>query len=318
MQAAEDCPDGLCPGEVNGTLNTCSLTAPSCVSVMSDDEAHFVPPWTYDVSDTYSRTASSASAAGEAARARAADPREAAVERLLDVATGGYYEPGLSTDPYVTNGYSRFDAAAYLLQRALNSATGAPPPARPQPQLDSRGFRAFDGQVVDRHTTADGSIYLRIRFGGGGGGVVGAAGPGSPEGGGGGSGGGGGGLTEQPRLVGAGSAPLDAEFLFPAGDSIVTLRCAEAPSASGGSPSEAAASGRLALSFERGLEWETNDARRRMELLRKALRWDVVPVISEFDPKFNNDKPLWFERLYEPFRTTNTGSSSNSALDDLP
>jgi hypothetical protein len=38
------------------------------------------------------------------------------------------------------------------------------------------------------------------------------------------------------------------------------------------------------------------------EQLRKALRWELVPVISDFDPKFNNDQPLWFERLYEPLR----------------
>lgn len=38
------------------------------------------------------------------------------------------------------------------------------------------------------------------------------------------------------------------------------------------------------------------------EQLRKALRWEVIDVISDFDPKFNNDQPLWFERLYEPLR----------------
>jgi hypothetical protein len=38
-----------------------------------------------------------------------------------------------------------------------------------------------------------------------------------------------------------------------------------------------------------------------VERLRKALRWEVVPVISHFDPKYN-DEPLWFERLYEPLR----------------
>ncbi len=44
-----------------------------------------------------------------------------------------------------------------------------------------------------------------------------------------------------------------------------------------------------------------------MESLRKALRWQVVPVVAEFDPKFNNDKPLWFERLYTPFRGVGAG-----------
>lgn len=27
----------------------------------------------------------------------------------------------------------------------------------------------------------------------------------------------------------------------------------------------------------------------------------IVPVISDADPKFNNEKPMFFERLYEPF-----------------
>ena len=27
----------------------------------------------------------------------------------------------------------------------------------------------------------------------------------------------------------------------------------------------------------------------------------MVPVITDFDPRFNNSKPLWFEKLYQPF-----------------
>ncbi len=42
--------------------------------------------------------------------------------------------------------------------------------------------------------------------------------------------------------------------------------------------------------------------RRKMESLRKALRWEVVPVMADFDPKFNDEVPLWFEQLYAPFR----------------
>jgi hypothetical protein len=37
-----------CIGEVKGTLNTCDLDAPSCVSSQNDDESHFVAPWMYD------------------------------------------------------------------------------------------------------------------------------------------------------------------------------------------------------------------------------------------------------------------------------
>ena len=37
------------------------------------------------------------------------------------------------------------------------------------------------------------------------------------------------------------------------------------------------------------------------ESLRKQLRWEVTPVVTDFDPRFNNAKPLWFEKLYQPF-----------------
>ena len=33
----------------------------------------------------------------------------------------------------------------------------------------------------------------------------------------------------------------------------------------------------------------------------QALKWEVVPVITDFDPRFNNAKPMWFEKLYQPF-----------------
>ena len=46
----------------------------------------------------------------------------------------------------------------------------------------------------------------------------------------------------------------------------------------------------LALVFHRQL----------LERLRKALRFEVVPVITSFDPRFNNDKQLWFEKLFDP------------------
>ena len=35
--------------------------------------------------------------------------------------------------------------------------------------------------------------------------------------------------------------------------------------------------------------------------LTQALKWEMVPVITDFDPRFNNSKPLWFEKLYQPF-----------------
>ena len=35
--------------------------------------------------------------------------------------------------------------------------------------------------------------------------------------------------------------------------------------------------------------------------MRIALGWEVLPVISEFDPRFNNSKRLWFEKALSPF-----------------
>ncbi|KAG2485115.1 hypothetical protein HYH03_016102 [Edaphochlamys debaryana] len=259
--AEADCPDGLCPGEVNGTLNACGLSAPSCVSTMADDAEHFAPPWSY------------ADAVGAA---RGEDAREAAVAALVDVATGGLYEPGLSTALDVTNGYSRLDAFGYIVGEMAAAVTGGAPPERPQPRRDPAGAEPFEGHVVDRHTTADGDIYLRIRFSGGGAG-------------------GDGGL-------------LDAEFIFPQDDSIALVRCAAAQPAAGSGEAAGGSGGggeapraRLALSFESGLTLDANTSRRQMYALRTALRWEVVPVIAEFDPKFNKSTPLWFERLYAPF-----------------
>lgn len=56
-------------GEVETTLNVCSESSTSCVSTQNDDEAHFLPPWSYDGS------------------------REAAVQQLVSVATGAAFLP---------------------------------------------------------------------------------------------------------------------------------------------------------------------------------------------------------------------------------
>lgn len=31
-------------------------------------------------------------------------------------------------------------------------------------------------------------------------------------------------------------------------------------------------------------------------------------MITDFDPRFNNSKPLWFEKLYQPFLPNNLRS----------
>ena len=41
------------------------------------------------------------------------------------------------------------------------------------------------------------------------------------------------------------------------------------------------------------------ERRAAAEALRVALRWEILPVVSEFDPRFNNSKRLWFERALD-------------------
>lgn len=79
-----------------------------------------------------------------------------------------------------------------------------------------------------------------------------------------------------------------------AGDDIVDIR------ASSRSP-PGLGSGNVQLSLTQGLVYDKNVARRVLDELRRSLRFEQAPVITDFDPRFNQDKPLWFEKLYEPF-----------------
>ncbi len=60
-------------GEQETTLNLCRENSVSCVSTHNDDEAHFLPPWSYD------------------------GTRNDAIARLVDVITGAASQPGLSS-----------------------------------------------------------------------------------------------------------------------------------------------------------------------------------------------------------------------------
>ena len=59
---------------------------------------------------------------------------------------------------------------------------------------------------------------------------------------------------------------------------------------------DAPKTGRWSLSSVDGLKYTKNAARDLAEELRIALGGEVLPVISEFDPRFNNSKRLWFEK----------------------
>ena len=47
------------------------------------------------------------------------------------------------------------------------------------------------------------------------------------------------------------------------------------------------------LSFSEGIEVDRNTSRRLLQRLRLALRWEEAPVITGFDPRFNQSQPLW-------------------------
>lgn len=49
----------------------------------------------------------------------------------------------------------------------------------------------------------------------------------------------------------------------------------------------------MALSFSDGLEVDRNTSRRLLQRLRQSLRWEEAPVITGFDPRFNQSQPLW-------------------------
>ena len=234
-----DCTD--CLGEVNSSLNTCTLSSQSCISTLNDDEAHFAAPWQYD--------------------GLTAD----AVNRLIEVATGGKYDPGFINAP---GGVSRVDAALFIVKGVAAVVTNDPAnyPKRPQRTRRSEAeYVPFDGEVVDRKTTENGSEYLRITLG----------------------------LSKQnedPTQV------IDCEFLFFPNDNLVDVRASSRVDP----PSGGLQGGELALSFTSGVVVDRNVARRQVDALRNALRWENAPVLTDFDPKFNPEAPLWLEKIFKP------------------
>jgi len=49
----------------------------------------------------------------------------------------------------------------------------------------------------------------------------------------------------------------------------------------------------VGLSFSDGLEIDRNTSRRLLQRLRQSLRWEDAPVITGFDPRYNQSQPLW-------------------------
>ena len=57
--------------------------------------------------------------------------------------------------------------------------------------------------------------------------------------------------------------------------------------------------GTWSLSYVDGVRFSRNEARDVAESIRVALGWEILPVISAFDPRFNNSKRLWFEKALD-------------------
>jgi uncharacterized protein (DUF1499 family) len=252
-----DCPD--CIGEINNTLNACNLESQSCISTLNDDEVHFAPPWQFDGS------------------------QDAAVNQLIEVATGGKFEPGLINEPF---GVSRADAAGYIAKGVLTVLTnGDTMPSRPERRRQTE-IIPFDGVLAERRTTENGSVYVRVTLGV----------RDSQSG-------------EQVDQVDDPVTVIDAEFLFLKDDNIVNVRA----SSRAEPPNSGLQSGELALSFTNGFIVDRNVAKRKMETLRTALRWDLAPVLTDFNPQFNGNAPVWVEKIFKPLDDRNNFKPSGVA-----
>ena len=85
---------------------------------------------------------------------------------------------------------------------------------------------------------------------------------------------------------------FDLEVLLWDDDEVVNVRCAARDAPKKGS-------GSFSLSYVDGVKFSKNTARDVAEATRIALGWEILPVISGFDPRFNNSKRLWFEKALD-------------------
>ena len=249
-----DGPDclGYAGTEGNETLNACSMNKISCVSTMNDDESHFMAPWEFDVDSS------------------------SAIDRLLDISTGGAYLPGPIDTPF---GVSSAETAAFIAKGVLAVVQNGDMPERPKRKMKNT-FVPFNGKVVERQTTPGGSEYVRITF-----------------------------YPQETDGVIDPVDVIDAEFLFLKGDSIVNVRAVsrQQPETDGFKKGE------LGLSFTNGIVLDKNVAKRQMERLRKALQWNIAPVLTDFDPKFNAEAPVIVEKFFQPFNERNQFRPSGEA-----
>jgi uncharacterized protein (DUF1499 family) len=86
------------------------------------------------------------------------------------------------------------------------------------------------------------------------------------------------------------TATFDLELLLWDDDEVVNVRCAAR---------DRPKTGVWSLSYVDGVRFSRNAARDVAESVRVALGWEILPVISGFDPRFNNSKRLWFEKALD-------------------
>ena len=173
----------------------------------------------------------------------------------------------------------------YIVKGVTTVLTNGSMPARPERRRQTTSV-PFTGILAEARTTENGSQYVRI--------TLGLRGPNGEE------------LTDVEDPVNV----IDAEFLFLKDDNIVNVRASSRvePPTSG-----LKGGGELALSFTSGIVVDRNVARRRLESLRTALRWDLAPVLTDFDPKFNPEAPVWLEKVFKPFDDRNDFKPSGIA-----
>ena len=94
---------------------------------------------------------------------------------------------------------------------------------------------------------------------------------------------------------------FDVELLLWDDDEVVNVRCAAR---------DRPKTGTWSLSYVDGVRFSRNAARDVAESIRVALGWEILPVISGFDPRFNNSKRLWFEKALD------FGGFDASAMDE--
>ncbi|KAK3283533.1 hypothetical protein CYMTET_8766 [Cymbomonas tetramitiformis] len=128
-----DCPD--CIGVLNGLLNSCPPETISCVSSQNDDESHFIKPWIYP------------------------GDRIEAMNQLVEVATGGLYDPGVKRTPF---GRDRVEVAGFILGTTAAFVTGQDLPDKPkQRNRQQEEIELFNGYLVERD---DEEGYIRLEI----------------------------------------------------------------------------------------------------------------------------------------------------------